>query len=109
MTELELSLARCFRTKLEEGLGSRFLRLRAFGSRARGISRPDSDFDLLVLVDRVDSETRRKVADWASDVMMESDEFLCLSPLVMDPERLTRLSQRERLLARDIESDGVEL
>ncbi len=40
----------CFRTALEEIYGSRLERVVLFGSRARGASRPNSDYDLAVFL-----------------------------------------------------------
>ena len=45
---------RSFKAELRERLGDRLRQLVLFGSRARGEFRPDSDYDMLVIVDRVD-------------------------------------------------------
>lgn len=69
----------------------------------------DSDLDLLVVVDSADYQTRRAIAHLGADLMLETDEPVALSPLVMDPPRIERLRQLERKLILDIDREGVEL
>lgn len=107
MQSNELEMAQRFKARLEASLGSRLLELRAFGSRARGLARPDSDLDLMVLVDRADLETRRQVAHLAADQMLEEADPLLLSTLVLDPQRLHHLRMRERRLANDLDREGI--
>lgn len=52
-----------FATQLKERLGNHLRGLWLFGSRARGEARPDSDYDLLVLVDGDATELRDRVLD----------------------------------------------
>ena len=48
--ERDLSVARKLKDRVLEADGTRVRRVILFGSRARGGARPDSDFDLLVVV-----------------------------------------------------------
>ena len=48
------SALKFFKDELHSRLGSHLKQLVLFGSRARGESRADSDYDILVIVDRVD-------------------------------------------------------
>lgn len=91
MRESDRQLGLRFKERLQELLGPRLLRVRAFGSRARDLCRVDSDFDLLVVVDSADYETRRSIAHLGADLMLELDEPVAVSPLVMDPPRIERL------------------
>lgn len=45
----------------------------AFGSRVRGDSHPDSDLDVLVIVDEKNNSIRAKASDCAWEVGFESD------------------------------------
>ena len=109
VTSRELKLAEALKIQLRESLGPRFLDLKAFGSRARGVSRPDSDFDLLVVVDRADPAIRRNVAHVAANVMLQETEPLLLNTLVVDSARLDFLRSRERRLAHELDRDGVAI
>lgn len=53
-----------------------------FGSRARGDERPDSDWDVLVLVDgeKVDFSFENRIFDAVYDLMLETGELV--SPIV---------------------------
>lgn len=93
-----------------ETLGDRVQDLRIFGSRARGRGRPDSDLDILVLVDDpVDRTTRNKIYDLAYDVAAEFAFLVPLAPLVMSTHKFEELNRRERRLALDIRRDGIPL
>jgi uncharacterized protein len=93
--------------RLREGLGSRLLGLRLFGSWARGEAGPDSDVDVWVLVDRRDELTRTLPYDASIEVLVRHD--VDLAPTVMDREEWNRLLAGERRLARDILTEGRPL
>lgn len=105
----DYAIAVRFKERLLHSLGGRLQRVLAFGSRARGVCGPDSDLDLLVVLDHADPATRRAVAHLAADQELEEAEPICISPLVMDQARLDRLRQRERLLSSELDRDGVEV
>ena len=68
-----------------EGLRNHVLAAMLFGSKARGDADPESDIDLLVLVDVESSEFRSQLWRIASDVSLEYD--VVLSPRVFGQER----------------------
>ena len=103
----DLAAARRYKARLQKALGERLLSLRAFGSRARGLSREDSDLDLAVVVDRADWNTRLDIFRLAAEHMDE--DLIPISPLVLDPERVERLRRRERRLMIDIDREGVDI
>ncbi|MGE0490527.1 MAG: nucleotidyltransferase domain-containing protein [Vulcanimicrobiota bacterium] len=110
MEQHERELAKRFRDALDGLVGSRLARVRAFGSRARGTARPDSDLDLLVLLTgEVDRPTRHSVYDLAYDLSAEDGFLVPLAPLVMSVGDFEELQKRERRLARDITEQGVEV
>lgn len=76
-----------------------------FGSRARGEGGPESDLDLLVVLDRDDFATRCKVFDLAYEVFLATD--VLISPLVISSSGLATLRSSGRRLIRDIEREGV--
>lgn len=107
MRDSDRRLAQEFKHRLQEQLGSRFLRLRAFGSRARGLCREDSDLDVMVVVDSADPEIRREIIYLGADLLLENP--VPLSPFVVDPRRIALLERRERKIIQDIEREGVEI
>lgn len=81
--------------------------IRLFGSRARGEGNEDSDVDLLVLLDRYDEKVKIKIWDAADAVFSATD--ILLAPQVLSRERFDNLRRRERLIAQEIERDGIRL
>lgn len=96
-----------FRRELSARFGTRLRAVRLFGSYARGDARPDSDVDVLVLVDELTRAERRDVIHLAADLDLE--EFVGLAPLAMSTAHFERLRALEAGLAEDVEREGVPL
>ncbi len=62
LTEEETRAIAEFETRLHDALPGRVRSLILFGSKARGDAHPDSDVDLLVVLDEVDPQVRDTVA-----------------------------------------------
>jgi predicted nucleotidyltransferase len=92
---------------VRERFGARVHELQLFGSRARGQGDEDSDLDVLVVIEDVISTEARDVAHFCGDLLTEHD--VIVAPLVLSTARFAELRQRERLIAREIERDGVQL
>lgn len=86
--------------------GERLKSVRVFGSRARGTPRPDSDLDVLILLDEADTASRYQVFAATQAVMLESDSYV-LSPRVIGENDFAAMLARERRLALDIEAEGI--
>lgn len=96
------------KSRLASRFGERFRELRLFGSLARGEAGPDSDIDLLVVLDAVRSHADRTAAmDAAADVALEYK--LPLECLVLGEADLLRLRELETALARALDEEGVAL
>ena len=65
-----------FATHLKQALGTHLRELWLFGSRARGDARPDSDYDLLILVDRDVKELRERVLDLQVEMLDRHDALV---------------------------------
>jgi predicted nucleotidyltransferase len=91
--------------ELASSLGETPIDVRLFGSYARADADEDSDVDVLVVLEHVDWATRGRVIDRAADIGLEHD--LLLSPLVVDRATWELWRRQERLLAREIERDGI--
>jgi len=87
--------------------GERLRELRLFGSYSRGEADEDSDVDVLVLVDGLTDLEIGLVAGEATYTMIETG--VPLSPLPMSTERLEQLRRGERLLAKDLDTEGIPL
>jgi predicted nucleotidyltransferase len=93
-----------YTARLRPIFGDRLHELRLFGSYARSEANEDSDVDVLVLVEGLSDREIGVVAREAACVLIETG--LPLSPLPMATEELEKLRRGERLLARDLDSEG---
>lgn len=96
-----------YREKLAGRFGGRLRELRLFGSYARGEARPDSDVDVLVVIEGLTREEWREACGFAYDVLLESTVYV--GGLTCSLEEWEALRARERRLACDIEREGVPL
>lgn len=65
-----------FATQLKQALGAHLRELWLFGSRARGEARPDSDYDLLVLVDHDTTDLRDRILDVQVEMLNRHDALV---------------------------------
>ncbi|MBI5480988.1 MAG: nucleotidyltransferase domain-containing protein [Deltaproteobacteria bacterium] len=93
--------------RLRSALGERVREVRLFGSAARGEYGPDSDLDVLVIVDALTPTDFAVATRAGSEVMLETG--LCISVLPMGPDHLELLRRTEQRLARDLDAEGVAL
>jgi predicted nucleotidyltransferase len=81
-------------------------RILLFGSRARGESRKDSDWDFLILSNRtVDRDFKNQIFDTLFEVELETDEVLTgvvQNVIIWDDLKMTPLYQ-------NVQRDGIEL
>ncbi len=96
-----------FKEALLRRFGARLRSIRLFGSRASGGDHPESDIDVLVLIDGLSRREKAEVLDMAADISL--DLGVDLSPLVMSPEAFAFLRSRETRLALDIEREGIPI
>lgn len=78
-----------------------------FGSRARGDADPDSDMDILVVVDHLD----REIEDYISDSAWEAgiDYGIVIVPITFSTEEWENGPHQYSLLAMAIKEEGVPL
>jgi predicted nucleotidyltransferase len=96
------------KVRLGDAFGARLRELRLFGSVARGEAGPDSDVDVLVLLDEVRS-SRERIAAMEIVVEVALERELLLEPLILGEDELERLRRLETALARALDHEGIRL
>jgi hypothetical protein len=103
------ALAR-YQRSLQQSFPNRLQELVLYGSQARGTTHEESDVDVLVVVDDLSETERRAAIDLAYDAnAAERDSWAGLSPLVYSTVQASDLRERERLIMRNIDTDGLWL
>ena len=77
----------------------------AFGSRARGDADPDSDLDVLVVVDHVDREMRTRISDCAWEAGF--DAGIIVQSVVMTRAEIEDGPERSSLLMLAVRNEGI--
>ena len=103
MTPIEHEVLQRFRTLLVERVSLRSLVL--FGSRARGDADPDSDVDVLVVVDRLDEDTQKHVSYSAWEAGFPHG--LVLVPVTVSRDEWENGPERHSLLAQAVAREGI--
>ena len=78
-----------------------------FGSVARGDFNPDSDIDVLIVADRVDTDFKWDVWGIGAEVSLEFDVIFNLH--VYSGARWQWMRENRRTLWQNVQKDGVEL
>ncbi len=93
--------------KLQEQFNHLILSVLLFGSKARGDSGPDSDLDVLIVVDSDDWQLHKQICYLAADVGLKYN--LNLSPRIWSVSHLREMEEMEASLYQNIRRDGVSL
>ncbi len=107
LSDQENSVIKKFKTILEQTFGKQFIELRLFGSKARGDDHPDSDIDVLVIVETDDWHIRDKVYDIVTDMLLEMD--VCISPKVISKSIFAQLCKEGASFIHNISKDAITL
>ena len=78
-----------------------------FGSRARGDHDPDSDYDVLVVVVRLDRTIRKTISDCAWEAGFQ--DCLVIVPAVVTRDEMEHSPLRSSLLTQAIREEGVSV
>ncbi len=85
LSQAEVNALEAFVRRVQESFPDQILQISLFGSKARGEGDPDSDVDVLVIINQYDRSLRRKIIDLSSDLSLEYD--VLLSPRVIGLQR----------------------
>ena len=85
----------------------RILKTALFGSVARGTFNTDSDIDVLILTDELDTDTKWEMWGIAARVSLDFD--VIIDPHVYSRELWESLRAKGRALCRNVEREGVKL
>lgn len=94
-----------FEAAIRERLGDHLTQIILYGSRARGDNDPDSDYDLLLVVDEVTPEVNRIIDDVAGDCFCE---YSRLFPVIAVSEERFKNDLYEPLLI-NVRREGIPL
>jgi len=102
----EAAVGECI-SRLIYHLNRRLVEVYLFGSRARGDFTPDSDLDLLIILEADDWETKDKVRFVAADVSLEYD--VLINTHILSRARWEKMAHQQATLWREVQRDGVPL
>lgn len=89
--------------------GAGVQRVILFGSRARGEGNEGSDLDLAVILSGDEGSHWRQIVDVATELNLEYEYRIRISPLIVSQTRLVELRDRERAIAHAILVEGIEV
>ena len=100
----DLSLAREYKRRVDAAFNGRVAKMVLFGSRARGDSHEESDWDIAVfLTDDPTMDDRHRLTDLGSDVLMDTGQVIQSVALP------SRREAEDSSLMRAIRADGIAL
>jgi hypothetical protein len=97
-----------FAREVRTRFGDKVRAVRLFGSAARGDWTPESDIDVLVLLDGSSGDDADQVSRLAFH-LGSVEAGIPLRALVMSEGQFRHLGARERRLALDIQAEGMDL
>jgi uncharacterized protein len=92
---------RFFKEAVVARLGSHLRQILLFGSRARGDAAADSDYDLLVVVDKVDTTVTRGIDAIAGQALLEYGAALAAFPIAEEDKSRRKYSPLLMNVARE--------
>ena len=105
MTEEIHTILKIFKNHLKDTV--KVLDVRAFGSRARGDNDPDSDLDVLVVVEKSNRQTKEFVRHVAWEVGFEYG--LLISTIILSYHDLHNSPLQESSIIHNIELEGISV
>jgi uncharacterized protein len=100
----DIALAQEYKRRVVDAFHERVAKVVLFGSRARGDSRPDSDWDIAVFLrDNPTLDDRYRLTDLGTDLLVDTGEVIQSLALPL------RRAGEESYLMKAIRTDGIDL
>ncbi|MGQ9825080.1 MAG: nucleotidyltransferase domain-containing protein [Desulfotomaculales bacterium] len=96
-----------FGNQIKRRLGKNLLDIRLFGSVARGTFTPESDIDVLLVVQDESRQIRDAVIETAVEINLKHD--VVIAPIIMSKDRYAGALFRETLFYKSLQEEGRPL
>jgi predicted nucleotidyltransferase len=107
LSDQEATALQAYVHALQERFGAQLVDAMLFGSRARGDAHPDSDVDVLAILDDPDAEALSEARGLAFDIWLAYGVLLSIR--AMSQEGWQTLTARQSLFYRNLVRDGFSL
>ncbi|MFQ5612407.1 MAG: nucleotidyltransferase domain-containing protein [Anaerolineae bacterium] len=107
MTENEQAALDAFAKQLQARYPRSLARITLFGSKARGDSDPESDIDVLVVLNNNSPYVRQEIRRLAARISLDYD--VLLSVRALDRDAWEPFARYKFPLYQEVETDGIDL
>ena len=105
LSEIDEQAVTAFCIKLCDYFHENIEEIRLFGSKARGDDDPESDIDILIIVDKSNPETESKIFDLAYDTSLEYD--VVIIPLIQSSAEYNNPKTKASLFYHTTQKEGI--
>lgn len=107
LSEKETQAIHALASAISNELKDRLIGIWLFGSKARGDASPDSDLDILVVVDHLAPPVRWRIREIAADCSLEYD--ILINSHIQDMEKWEKEAKQKTTFRRELNRDGVPI
>ena len=107
LTPLERETLAHFAVRLRQFFGSRVRNVQLFGSKARGTATPDSDVDVLVIMDQLTWSDEKAIHALAAHLLLETG--VDISAKVYSPLQIADMQLQRNVFWQSLEHDALPL